>query len=351
MTRATRRTTRNSTSQSLGSDATASGPPGTVTNTIDSQEDLCPSCSVSLTRDIKDEDSESWVRCDFCKTWYHWRCVGENGQLDAIDKWFVSLLSSIPAATSPAFRFCEPCRAADCRRIITLKPPMRKSARNRPVRDYVNLHSGADSSDPRRWSQFLESKTFAVDNFGRMRGSDLNEEWLEDNSTAMAEPVIIEEPDGLGMVMPPATLAVPEIAKILGHDTPLEVIGMNSQSFNIPILMQAFQCLDVGTQSSLAGWTLGKWAGYYSTEPSAREKIRNVISLEISGTKLGEQVLPPRLVRAVDWVEKFWPDNRKGPSHPYPKVQLYCLMGVAGAWAVRLPHSTTISLLSDRLSY
>ncbi|KAH9984732.1 jumonji protein [Russula compacta] len=295
MTRATRRTTRTSTSQLLGSD-TASGPPDAESDLVCSQEDLCPACSVALTRDIKDEDSESWVRCDFCKTWYHWRCVGENGQLETIDKWF-----------------CSPCRAADCRRTITLKPPMRKSARNRPIRDYVNLHSGADSSDPRRWSQLLESKTFSMGGFKRMRGPEFTEEWVDNDSTAMTEPIVIEKPDGLGMVMPPTSLTVPEIANILGPETPLEVI-------------------DVGTQSSLAGWTLGKWAGYYSTEPSLREKIRNVISLEISGTKLGEHVLPPRLVRDIDWVEKFWPDNKKSNSHPYPKVQLYCLMGVAGAW-------------------
>lgn len=100
---------------------------------------------------------------------------------------------------------------------------------------------------------------------------------------------------------------------------------------------------DVGTQSSLTGWTLGKWASYYSTEPSSREKIRNVISLEISGTQLGERVLPPRLVRDIDWVEKFWPDNRKGNGHPYPKVQLYCLMGVAGAWTVSSLDSIDVS--------
>lgn len=93
MTRATRRTTRNSTSQLLGSDAEASGPPDAETDLVETQEDLCPSCSVAVTRDVKDEDSESWVRCDFCKTWYHWRCVGENGRLDVIDKWFVPLLS------------------------------------------------------------------------------------------------------------------------------------------------------------------------------------------------------------------------------------------------------------------
>src|SRR5229473_3915077 len=96
MTRTTRRTTRNSAPRLLGSDATGSGSPAVETDLACSLEDLCPSCSVSLTRDqVKDEDSESWVRCDFCKTWYHWRCVGENGQLEAIDKWFVLPLPSV----------------------------------------------------------------------------------------------------------------------------------------------------------------------------------------------------------------------------------------------------------------
>jgi F-box/leucine-rich repeat protein 10/11 len=184
-----------------------------------------------------------------------------------------------------------------------------------------------------------------------MKGSDLTKEWLENDSTAMTEPVVIKQPDGLGMMMPSTTLTVPEIANILGHETPLEVIGMRSHFIgSYHINASVWRCSDVGTQSSLAGWTLGKWASYYSTEQSLREKIRNVISLEISGTKLGEQVMPPRLVRDIDWVEKFWPENRKGNSHPYPKVQLYCLMGVAGAWTVRSPNSMIIALLPDGLA-
>jgi hypothetical protein len=95
MTRSTRRTTRNSASELPGSGAAGSGSPAAETDHAYSQEDLCPSCSVSLTRDLKDDDSESWVRCDFCKTWYHWRCVGENGQLETIDKWFVLPLPPI----------------------------------------------------------------------------------------------------------------------------------------------------------------------------------------------------------------------------------------------------------------
>jgi F-box/leucine-rich repeat protein 10/11 len=76
----------------------------------------------------------------------------------------------------------------------------------------------------------LESKTFNRDEFKRMEGSDLTEEWLYNDATAMTEPVIIERPEGLGMMMPPSSLTVPEIANILGPETPLEVIGLHSHS-------------------------------------------------------------------------------------------------------------------------
>lgn len=63
-----------------------------------------------------------------------------------------------------------------------------------------------------------------------MEGSDLTEEWLYNDATAMTEPVIIEKPDGLGLMMPPSSLTVAEIANILGPETPLEVIGLHSRS-------------------------------------------------------------------------------------------------------------------------
>jgi len=65
-----------------------------------------------------------------------------------------------------------------------------------------------------------------------------------------------------------------------------------------------------------------------------RDKIRNVISLEVSGTKLADSIVPPRLVRELDWVDKFWPSAKRGKQQVYPKVQLYCLMGVQNAWTV-----------------
>ncbi|KAI5117638.1 hypothetical protein M0805_008445 [Coniferiporia weirii] len=262
-------------------------------------KERCPQC-----KDDDDDESvpvkEDWVRCDACKVWFHWRCVGEGGDLETIDKWF-----------------CKPCQATDPRRTITFKPPARKSSRKRPARDYASLHNGIPAAGADRWLALLQAKdaasAFARDPFRHMSGSELSREWVDGDPTALLEPVLIEAPDGLGMSMPPAGLTVSDIARIVGEDTPVEV-------------------MDVATQSNTPGYTLSKWAAYFDSPPSTRDRIRNVISLEISDTPLGAQVVPPRLVRELDWVEKFWPTNKKGPGHAYPKVQLYCLMGVAKAW-------------------
>lgn len=89
----------------------------------------------------------------------------------------------------------------------------------------------------------------------------------------------------------------------------------------------------MSTQSTSPGWTLDSWAEYYRSPEASREKIRNVISLEISGTKLADMVVPPRLVRELDWVEKVWPSSKKAKGQ-YPQVQLYCLMSVSQCWTV-----------------
>lgn len=48
-----------------------------------------------------------------------------------------------------ACRFCQACRDADPRRVITMKPPARKSARKRVQRDYAGLNAG-NEQDPDR---------------------------------------------------------------------------------------------------------------------------------------------------------------------------------------------------------
>ncbi|KAF8840982.1 Clavaminate synthase-like protein [Paxillus ammoniavirescens] len=259
------------------------------------EEDSCPACKALPASQFSAGSKESWIRCDACKTWYHWICAGDVGDVDAIDKWY-----------------CKSCVLEKPSRTITLKPPARKSSRKRTQLDYANLNSGVES-DPSRWLRVIQSKPIEDDEFKRMKGSDVGIEWLENDQDALKEPIVIESPEGLGMKMPDENFTVSDVADVVGHETPVEVI-------------------DVASQSNSPGWTLGRWAEYYNKEPSARDKVRNVISLEISGTALADQVLPPRIVRELDWVDKFWPSTRRGKGHAYPKVQLYCLMGVASAW-------------------
>ena len=58
-----------------------------------------------------------------------------------------------------------------------------------------------------------------------MKGHELSLEWVNTNDLALSEPVIIEEPDGLGMEMPQDDLTVSDIADLVGRDTPVEVMG------------------------------------------------------------------------------------------------------------------------------
>lgn len=82
---------------------------------------------------------------------------------------------------------------------------------------------------------------------------------------------------------------------------------------------------DCAAQEALAKWTLGQWATYY--EDAKRNKIRNVISLEVTESKLGKDITPPAFVRKLDWVANYWPQKERGPGE-YPTVMRYCLMSV-----------------------
>ncbi|KAF8810703.1 jumonji superfamily protein [Phlegmacium glaucopus] len=289
-----RRSTRNAPrSPEMSPALTPSESPDTV-QPQHGNDDSCPSCTPETKELMNGSRKENWIECDNCNTWYHWRCAGNGEDVENIAKWY-----------------CETCVQADSTRITTLKTPARKSSRKRTQRDYANLNSGL-GSDVNRWIRMLETKEIKKDPFKRFKGSEL-EEWLEQDDDALREPIVIENPEGLGMTMPPNTLTVEDVAEVIGEGTPVEVI-------------------DVASQSTSPGWDLGKWATYFDLEPSKRDKILNVISLEISGTKLSDMILPPKIVRDLDWVENFWPSTRKGKGHVYPKVQLYCLMGVANAW-------------------
>ena len=113
--------------------------------------------------------------------------------------------------------------------------------------------------------------------------------------------------DKLGMVIPQG-LTVRRVAEIHGRDELLPVI-------------------EVKSQQSEDKWTLGKWADYYEDE-SANKPVRNVISLEVSRSKLGKLIRRPDVVRDLDLADSVWPAGEGNP----PKVQFYVLMSVADCY-------------------
>lgn len=130
-------------------------------------------------------------------------------------------------------RYCKPCVLEKPSRTITLKPPARKSTRKRTQLDYANLNSGVES-DPTRWLRVIQSKSIKSDQFKRMKGADVGIEWLENDESAMHEPIVIENPEGLGIKMPDPNCTVSDVANIVGRETPVEVIGALMHSCVLP---------------------------------------------------------------------------------------------------------------------
>ncbi|GAA5889444.1 hypothetical protein JCM5296_006363 [Sporobolomyces johnsonii] len=269
-------------------------------------DDTCPVCTKLEQQPTKDSSRAAtvWVECDKCETWYHWSCVAPNpvDTPDSIDKWY-----------------CPPCLSASSLTPtplqISYKPPSRrKSSRSTRTQhlDYANLNEHLPASAD-RWSKVIaareESGQIRPDGFRRMKPDEVTDEWVY-GENGMLEPFVVEEPEGLGMRMPRRDIPVKEIAELVGPKTPLEVI-------------------DCASQSSLSNWTLGQWAEYY--DDPQRDKVRNVISLEVSETRLGQLVQAPELVRKLDWVDNVWPNDMKQPG-TYPRVQKYCLMSVERCW-------------------
>ncbi len=218
-----------------------------------------------------------------------------------------------------------------------------------------------------RWKNFLNTYDFEPDNFRRMEGHEWTIDWLLNDETALRHPVLVPAPENLhqasngtdllaataaktesgtqlngskktlpknkkksaprflprpttipGMLVPPAEMTIFDVADIVGHDTPVEVIDVASQS------------------SSKASWTISEWAEYFATPKEKKKKTLNVISLEVTGTPMQAFVEAPQLVRDLDWVTRDWPSERRDETcadNSWPKVQRYVLMGVEGAYS------------------
>ncbi|ORY03104.1 Clavaminate synthase-like protein [Basidiobolus meristosporus CBS 931.73] len=248
--------------------------------------ETCPLCppenhtSISWTGRI-----ETWLQCDSCEVWYHAACLKLNeAECEQFDQYH-----------------CPNCVVPNGP--STYKKQKRKSSREHSNVNYAALDNGLPSNQ-NIYVKSLKNKKFAAESFQRVTGDVLTLDWVRING--LDEPIIIEDKEGLDMTMPRPSITVSDITHIIGGYREVSV-------------------MDVATQSNIAPWTMLQWADYFNRPE--KDRILNVISLEISDTDLALQIKRPRIVRELDWTDQVWPGELK-KKHEYPKVQLYCLMSV-----------------------
>ena len=308
---------------------------------------VCAACNFARNSMTIDSESQatSWIRCDGCKSWFHFSCAGFKNEREVrgVDKF----------------------RCRKCKPIYGATTYVRKSSRAHSAIDYAGLHQGViKTSDDRPEHHYIQpirdgTISFLPETFARMRPELVTAEYFEKGS-GMREPIVIpaalnpqpkscespenahdrhhqafpqdhepdqnansedwfchdiesqtlpdEGQDALDMVMPKG-LTVRKVAELYGLDEKVEVIDVKSQN---------------GENKK---WNMRRWAEYYENY-GGNKTVRNVISLEVSQSKLGRLIRRPQIVRDLDLQDAVWPQDLTLKGE-YPRVQFYCLMSVA----------------------
>ncbi|MCJ1437951.1 JmjC domain-containing histone demethylation protein 1 [Xylographa pallens] len=310
---------------------------------------VCAACNFSrnsLTLETEN-DALSWISCDACKSWFHFACAGFKNEREVrgVDKY----------------------RCRKCRPFHGNTTYVRKSTRAHSAIDYAGLNEGVlKTSDENPEHHYIKPIKdgiikFHPESFARMRpelvtadyfqkgdgmkepivipasfnprprpipvsepeqdlktdelGTDLQTDILQDQSVLEQwlskefeyETVPDQGQDALDMVIP-QDLTVRKVSELYGPEEKVEVIDVKSQN---------------GEDKK---WNMRRWVDYY--ESKGNKVVRNVISLEVSQSKLGRLIKRPKVVRDLDLQDSVWPADLIAKGD-YPKVQFYCLMSVA----------------------
>ena len=74
---------------------------------------------------------------------------------------------------------------------------------------------------------------------------------------------------------------------------------------------------------------------HFSLKINFKIICQDVIYSELTfDCRLGEIIVPPRIVNELSWVANYWPSDIPSEDVQYvrPEVQRYCLMGTAGSY-------------------
>ncbi|KAL4785806.1 hypothetical protein BJX76DRAFT_153849 [Aspergillus varians] len=303
----------------------------------------CATCNlVRIPLDNEDQGDVTWISCDGCKRWFHIVCAGfkNDREIRTVDKFI-----------------CKTCRPVHGQTTF-----VRKSSRARTSIDYAGLNQGlvktaTDSLEHHYIEPIKQNKIrFLSESFPRMRPELVTAEYFE-RGNGMTEPIVIPAEFNTSVTAPDVD---PELDALVQDASTQDMFDelldhLPSDDFETVIDCGQDQLdmviprgLTVRTVSELYGpeervevidvksqhgedkrWTMQKWADYY--ESTGSKVVRNVISLEISQSKLGRLIRRPKIVRDLDLQDAVWPEELKAVGN-YPKVQFYCLMSVADCY-------------------
>lgn len=312
----------------------------------DQNQATCAACHMARIQvQTEEQEEDTWIGCDGCKRWFHIVCAGfkNDREVRTVDKFI--------------------CRS--CRSVHGPTTFVRKSSRARTAIDYAGLNQGlvkaaSDSLEHHYLEPIRQGKIrFQPENFPRMKPELVTAEYFE-RASGWNEPIVIpacwntresvpavnddfesliqEAPtqemfdellehlpeqeseiqetidcgqDQLDMVIPKG-LTVRAVAELYGPEERVEVIDVKSQ------------------QGEDKRWNMQKWADYYDSNEQ-NKPVRNVISLEVSQSRLGRLIKRPKIVRDLDLQDAVWPQELQDIGD-FPKVQFYCLMSVADCY-------------------
>ncbi|KAF2876358.1 hypothetical protein BDV95DRAFT_560548 [Massariosphaeria phaeospora] len=322
----------------LGTNMAVSPPAEEVVPTCQDNKELSAQITVCAGCNSSDSDTligegEQWISCDGCKGWYHFVCAGFKSEREVrdVDKFY-----------------CVPCKPqfGDTTKV-------RKSTRAHAAVDYAGLNEGIlktsdDNPEHHYISAFKNGDlNFVRETFARLPPELISADFLE-KTNGFKEPIVIpaalnprpsipsqdhENPlplnvrsddaagehfeyeimrddgqDKLDMVIPEG-LTVRRVSELFGPQERVPVIDVKAQ------------------EGEDKRWTMAKWAEYYEQE--GEKPVRNVISLEVSRSRLGRLIRRPKAVRDLDLQDWVWLDDDKTAP---PPVQFYCLMSVADCY-------------------
>lgn len=126
----------------------------------------------------------------------------------------------------------------------------------------------------------------------------------------LERPIMTKDTNDIGLRLPLVQI-LRDIVNKIGYDLPINII-------------------DVSKQNEIRDRTLSEYLEYIEHR-THEHKTLNLISLELSGTALNSNILAPNIVREIDWVDLFYPIEKRSRGE-YPQVQKYCLIGMKSSY-------------------